>query len=54
MSRYLIRRIEQHPAITLHARTEIVKLEGDAHLERVEWRNNETGTVDSAPSAMRS
>jgi len=49
MSRYLIRRIEQHPAITLHARTEIVKLEGDVHLERVEWRNNETGTVDSRP-----
>ena len=49
MSRYLIRRIEQHPAITLHTRTEIVKLEGDAHLERLQWRNNETGTVDSRP-----
>jgi thioredoxin reductase (NADPH) len=47
MSRYLIRRIEQHPAITLHVRTEIVKLEGGTHLDRVEWRNNATGTTDS-------
>src|SRR5262249_27870976 len=38
MSRYLIRRIEENPAITLHTRTQIEALEGDAHLERVRWR----------------
>ena len=40
MSRYLIQRIEQNPAIELHYRTEIVALEGDTHLERVRWRNH--------------
>jgi thioredoxin reductase (NADPH) len=47
MSRYLIRRIEEHPAITLHPRTEIVALEGVDSLERILWRNNETGEVDT-------
>ena len=47
MSRYLIRRIEQHPAITLHTHTEIAALEGDAHLERLRWRNNQTGNVET-------
>jgi thioredoxin reductase (NADPH) len=42
MSRYLIRRIEETPNITLHRCTEIVGLEGDAHLERVRWRDNIT------------
>ena len=39
MSRYLIRRIEEHPAIELHTRTEIVGLAGNSHLERVRWRD---------------
>src|SRR3989449_11230191 len=39
MSRYLIRRIEDHPAIVRHAHTEIVSLEGNGHLERVAWRD---------------
>ena len=38
MSRYLIRRIEDNPQITLHARTEIEKMEGADRLERVVWR----------------
>jgi thioredoxin reductase (NADPH) len=38
MSRYLIRRIEDDPAITLHARTEVEALEGETYLERVRWR----------------
>ena len=42
MSRYLIRRIEEHPAIELLTRTEIVALEGGNHLERVRWRSRET------------
>jgi thioredoxin reductase (NADPH) len=45
MSRYLIRRIETNPAIVLRPRTEIVALEGDNYLERVSWRDNETGAV---------
>ncbi len=43
MSRYLIRRIEETPAIVLRPHTEITALEGGDHLERVRWRNNKTG-----------
>jgi len=43
MSQYLIRRIEESPNITLHTHTEIAALEGTDHLERVLWRNNQTG-----------
>src|SRR4051794_36238653 len=46
MSRYLIRRIEENPAITLHTHTEIVALVGDKQLERVEWRNSQSGVVE--------
>jgi thioredoxin reductase (NADPH) len=45
MSRYLIRRIDDNPAIELLPRTEIVALEGNRSLERVRWRDNETGAV---------
>jgi thioredoxin reductase (NADPH) len=37
MSRYLIRRIEDNPAITLRTRTELTAAEGANHLERVSW-----------------
>jgi thioredoxin reductase (NADPH) len=47
MSRYLIRRIDQNPAIVLRTRTEIVGLEGNNHLERVRWRDNRTGTIET-------
>ena len=46
MSRYLIRRIEENPAINLKTCTEIVALEGNEHLDRVQWRNNRTGNVE--------
>ena len=46
MSRYLIRRIEEIPTIQVRTRTEIVALEGDEHLERVQWRDP-TGAVTS-------
>jgi len=49
MSRYLIRRIEEHPRITLRARTEIVALEGQGHLERTRWRSSATGLVETRP-----
>ena len=47
MSRYLVRRIEGTPNITLHTRTEIVALEGEAHLERVRWRDGAQLAVES-------
>jgi len=43
MSRYLIQRIEENPAIEMHYKTEIVALEGDSQLRRVTWRDNATG-----------
>jgi thioredoxin reductase (NADPH) len=46
MSRYLIRRIEQTPNITLMPLTEIAVLAGGDHLERVTWRNNQTGRTE--------
>ena len=46
MSRYLIRRIEETPNIELHTNTEVVALEGNDHLERVQWRNNQTGRTE--------
>ena len=47
MSRYLIRRIEETPNIELHTNTEVVALGGKDHLERVTWRNNQTGQIES-------
>jgi thioredoxin reductase (NADPH) len=47
MSRYLIRRIEESPAITLRTHTEIVGLEGNGKLERVQWRDGQTGNVEA-------
>jgi thioredoxin reductase (NADPH) len=47
MSRYLIRRIEQNPAIEVKTRAEIESLEGDFHLERVGVRDNRTGVIES-------
>ena len=39
MSRYLVRRIEETPNITLRTRTRIEALEGDGALRRVTWRD---------------
>jgi thioredoxin reductase (NADPH) len=47
MSRYLIRRIEDNPAIVLSTHTQIVALEGNGHLERVQWRDDRSGDVKS-------
>ena len=43
MSRYLIRRIEETPNITVLPHTEIVALDGTEHLGRVTWRNGQSG-----------
>jgi thioredoxin reductase (NADPH) len=45
MSRYLISRIEAHPRVELHTRTEIVGLEGNGHLEQIAWRTGRDGPV---------
>ena len=47
MSKYLIRRIEETPNITLLTHTDLIDLEGSEHLERVTWRNNETGKAEN-------
>jgi len=47
MSRYLIRRIEDHPRIVRHVHTELVSVEGNGHLERVGWRDNPTGRIET-------
>lgn len=39
MSRYLIRRIDESPAITLRPYTQVEALEGDGRLQRVWWRS---------------
>jgi thioredoxin reductase (NADPH) len=49
MSRYLIRRIEGNPAIDIRIHTEVVGLEGETALERVAWRNNQTGEEEVRP-----
>jgi thioredoxin reductase (NADPH) len=46
MSRYLIRRIENSPTITLRPQTEIVTVEGDNHLDSVSWQNSQTGQTE--------
>src|SRR5258708_34166624 len=41
-----MRRIEQNPNISLLTHTEVVGLEGVDHLERVTWRNTQTGKIE--------
>jgi thioredoxin reductase (NADPH) len=47
MSRYLIQRIEENPAIEMHYRTEIVGLDGDTQLELVTWQDKNTGEIST-------
>jgi thioredoxin reductase (NADPH) len=47
MSRYLIRRIEESPNITLHTRTQLTALEGSDRLERIGWRNAASDRVEA-------
>jgi thioredoxin reductase (NADPH) len=47
MSRYLIRRIESTPNVELRTRSQIDGLEGDGGLERVQWRNLDTGARET-------
>ena len=43
MSRYLIQRLTENPKVELHVRTEITALDGEDTLERVTWRNRDSG-----------
>jgi thioredoxin reductase (NADPH) len=43
MSRYLVRRIEETPNITLRCRTHVVALGGGDNLETITWRDGATG-----------
>jgi thioredoxin reductase (NADPH) len=47
MSRYLIRRITENPAIELHCNTEIASLDGDADLKSVSWMDKNTGETST-------
>jgi thioredoxin reductase (NADPH) len=47
MSRYLIRRIEETPNLTLKTGTRIVAMDGSGRLERVTWRNGD-GTATTS------
>ncbi|WP_158749498.1 cyclic nucleotide-binding domain-containing thioredoxin-disulfide reductase [Acidobacterium sp. S8] len=49
MSRYLIQRIEENPLVQLHYSSELTGLEGDEHLECVEWRDKTSGKTFSQP-----
>ncbi len=49
MSRYLIQRIEENPLIQLRYSSELTGLEGDEHLECVEWRDKTSGETFSQP-----
>jgi thioredoxin reductase (NADPH) len=49
MSRYLIRRIEETPNITLHTRTHITAMAGGDHLDEVTWRDDVSGGETRRP-----
>ncbi len=49
MSRYLVRRIEDNPAILVHTATEMVAVDGNGHLEAVRWRSSRTGDAETRP-----
>jgi thioredoxin reductase (NADPH) len=46
MSRYLIRRIEESPVITLHVHSQLTALEGSDRLERIAWRSASSSTPE--------
>jgi thioredoxin reductase (NADPH) len=50
MSRYLIRRLEENPNVTLWPHSEIVGLDGDDHLRQIRWRTGD-GSIVTKPIA---
>jgi thioredoxin reductase (NADPH) len=51
MSRYLIWRIEENPAIELHYHSEITSVDGNGHLECITWHDSDSG--QTAPHDIR-
>lgn len=51
MSRYLIWRIEENPAIELHFHSEITSVDGNGHLEYITWRDGDDG--QTVPQKVR-
>ena len=49
MSRYLIRRIDETPNITLRRRTRVIGLAGETHLEKVTWKDDASGEETTHP-----
>jgi thioredoxin reductase (NADPH) len=47
MSRYLIQRITDNPAIEVHYKTEIVALDGETQLERISWLDKVSGETSN-------
>jgi thioredoxin reductase (NADPH) len=47
MSRYLIQRLESLPNVVLRIRTQIEELEGESGLERVRWRQVDSGETET-------
>jgi thioredoxin reductase (NADPH) len=47
MSRYLISRIEASPEITLKTWTALEALQGNKQLERIRWRDAQTGSSET-------
>lgn len=49
MSRYLIQRLTENPAVEIHYNTEITKLAGEGHLKQLTWKNRKTGDESTHP-----
>jgi thioredoxin reductase (NADPH) len=47
MSRYLVRRIEENPAITLRTHTQLVGLTGNGQLQAIQWRDDPSGEIQN-------
>src|SRR5262245_47510707 len=47
MSRYLSRRIEENSAISVRVLTPVVDVEGQGRLERIRWRDERTGEIET-------
>ena len=50
MSDYLVQRIERSERISLHPRSEVTALGGDAHLENVTWTDRASGERTTRPA----
>ena len=49
MSRYLVRRIEANPKVTLRTESELIELDGDRHLEEIAWQHAPSGDIERRP-----